>query len=121
MDDLLELMSNKKTAKRMDAKTRKSINAKLHDLCTQLYPSIPLDQIETFLEHDGYLMLQEDNTKWAGMLIGREGREVFELADSFVYETVNNEKVYTPLENAMLVLTWYRYKTGRYEVVSYVS
>jgi len=77
--------------------------------------SIPIGTIFEQLEKVRIIPLQEDNTPWVGMLLGREGKAVLNLA----YQ--GPEGVYNPVKNSMLVITWYKHETGRYEVNTYLS
>lgn len=88
----------------------------LNDALAEVVPTLPLDSIplggifEAF-EGRGVLVLQEDGTRWAGLLCGREGRVTFDLGPE-------EGRVFS---NAALVLMWHKFDTGRYEVVAYVS
>ena len=105
---------------RLDAPTRSKINRELSKL-PNYHVGIPLDLIESILEKYGLLILQEDNTAYEGIFTGRDGQASIALG----YINTANEKdgitFYTPIENSMLIMTWYKMESGRYEIVSYLS
>ena len=78
---------------------------------------IPLDHIFDTLLKEGAVPLQEDGTKWSGILSGRNGRVTIDLGS----ESSKDGDTYVPYTNAMLVIEWHKFDTGTYEVVSYVS
>jgi hypothetical protein len=105
---------------RLDALTRKKINRELSAL-PNYHQGIPLDLIENILEKYGLLPLQEDNTAYEGIFTGEEGRA--QLAIGFI-NTAHDENgisAYTPIDNSMLIMTWYKMGSGKYEIVSYLS
>jgi hypothetical protein len=73
--------------------------------------SIPLDRIFAIVRDYGFEPIQEDGTSWSGLLLGRESRTTIPLRDE------SSGKV-----SRWLALSWYKMdKTGRFEVVTYVS
>lgn len=111
---------------------RKMANDKIHEVLKQTYfNGVPLDAIFDSLKSIGIVPLQEDNTRWDGLLVGREGQANIRLGfdessnTSFEYpfpEETGGLTTYQPIENAMLVLTWHKMEeSGRYEVIGYIS
>ncbi len=101
----------RKDGMRLLANVRRSMNDRIYDLTAKKYhDSIPLGTIDDILKEHGFQLIQEDGRPWDGFLCGREANVTFDIG-------VINGKV----ENAMLVLSWYRMPSGRYEIVSYVS
>ena len=96
--------------KSLKAKDRAKINKQLFDINALFHERIPVDSIFQVLEHHGIMPVQEDGTKWSGLLCGRSGEVKIDLVD---------EATKTPL-NHLLVISWYRHEI-RYEVTSYVS
>lgn len=105
---------------RLDALTRKKINRELSGL-QNYHVGIPLDIIENILEKYGLLILQEDNTAYEGIFTGEEGRAQIALGYIDTAHDENGIKAYTPIDNSMLILTWYKMGSGKYEIVSYLS
>lgn len=108
---------------KLDSSTRTKINKAFDKLMSNTYfQGIPWDKIEKILEDNGVVALQEDNTKWAGLFSGRDGKATIDLAP---LESARSEgrpsTFYTPYTNTMLVMTWHKMDSGRYEVVVYVS
>lgn len=103
---------------------KKKIDKEIGDLLTpknrtRYFKNIPLDDLFDILDKYGIVPLQEDNTKWSGMLVGREGKASIMLAPK---DTIDGQKMYTPFNNTMLILTWYKMEpSGKYEVISYLS
>lgn len=90
----------------------KNANAFLHDLGKHYHSKIPLQSIFDYLEDNaGLTPLQEDKTKWSGILAGRNGNTTIDLRDDVTGREINQT----------LSLTWYRMESGRYEVTAYVS
>lgn len=107
---------------RLNAPIRSKINREISSL-PNYFNEIPINTIEDILEKYGLVILQEDHTAYQGMFLGAEGRAQIELG---YIETANKSDdgevtFYTPIENAALILTWYKMQSGKYEIVSYVS
>lgn len=118
---------------------RSKINRDLQKILKQTYfESIPLDQMFKVLDKHGIVPLQEDNTKWSGILTG--GVKKTEMVNINLgwkkipekdikkrgYEgekiTYPNPKgQYFAVPNAVLVMTYYKMASGKYEVIGYVS
>jgi len=87
---------------------------------------IPIGELDEALQDMGIVMLQEDNTEWAGFLLGDEGDVFIRIAPltSAVDAKNNAVPVYTPYENTGLRLAWYRCesrKSRKMEVIGYIS
>jgi hypothetical protein len=106
----------------LDSKAKKNINDMIAPLIKDYHNEIPLKDIFNVLSKHGVVPLQEDNTEWSGLLIGREGHTNFPIAP---FGTRSPEKEfehsYKPFKNANLSLSWYKLESGRYEVLSHVS
>lgn len=63
------------------ATRRNRVNKALTGL-DNYHNAIPLDKIQKILAKHGFMMLQEDNTEWAGFFCGDEGRADFNLTDT---------------------------------------
>ena len=95
---------------------RNKVNKELHRLGTY-HNSIPLGAISEIINSYGYVIIQEDLTAWDGFLLGRDSFTSFNLAEN---ECING--VYpNVVKNCTLQLSWYKFDTGRYEIVCYVS
>jgi len=106
-------MNRKQTV--INSNNRKKINIFLYSLSRNIYGFIPLYKIIEFLDQLGYTLIQEDNTKFQGFLCGSEGRASINIGrnpdENGFYQQVNN----------VLMLSWYRLVSGKYEINSYVS
>lgn len=97
---------------------RKKINKELTDFTYNTYFSqIPLKDIENILKKYNIILLQEDYTKWSGILLGNHSSTTFEIADN----TTIDGNFYKPYKNCLLVLSWYKLESGRYEILIYIS
>ena len=77
--------------------------------------------IENILKPYNLLLLQEDNTPWDGFITGAEGRATFTLGYLDTAYEQNGLTAYKPIENAALIMTWYKMQSGKYEIVTYIS
>lgn len=105
----------------INAAIRSKINKQLHGL-GNYHKDIPLDEIFEILESNNMIALQEDGTKWSGMLIGgaecgseeaRNQHALFQLAFKF------DDGYYTIKHG--LSLSWCIMGSGKYEIVTYIS
>jgi hypothetical protein len=97
---------------------KNAVNHKLTAFTTNRYfGSIPLSGIFDILHSEGLVLLQEDNTEWAGFLCGDSSMDTFGLGFS---DTKNGEGMYAPAYNR-LAMSWYKMVSGRYEIVAYIS
>ena len=106
---------------KLPSSTRTQLNNAIHGLTQGYHQGIPLGKITEALKKKGAVILQEDNTEWSGMLTGREGKMTVDMAPISSGVDQHGHKVYTPYTNTMLVLTWHKMESGKYEVVCYVS
>lgn len=104
---------------RLDAPTRKKINRELS--LPNYHIGIPLDIIENILKKYDLLLLQEDNTPWDGFITGAQGQATFTLGYLDTAYEQNGLTAYIPIENAALIMSWYKMQSGKYEIVTYVS
>jgi len=94
---------------------RRAINNDLYQISTHnaatYYDAIPMDQVGSALAKHGVGMLDEDNTplKFV-MLTGRDGKADFRLS--------LNGKI---INNSILVISWHKMESGRYEFNVYAS
>lgn len=121
VDRAITKLAAKKDPEENKLKTnvRIAINDKLHKLSTQYYSGVgeAFSLIKDVLKEKGAVLLQEDNTAFEGMFSGREARATIDVAP----ESSKENGVYTPFSNTMLVLSWYKTESGKYEVTSYLS
>ena len=93
-----DALAAKRATKLALARDTRGVNDALYGLGRTSHESVPLDTVNELLTHYGF------NSLDAMLLCGREGR---------LHESVGR--------NRWLALSWYRYESGRYEVVAYVS
>lgn len=99
-------------------KLRRDVNRELDSqVSSRLHEQVPLSLIFDVLERRGLVALQEDGTPWSGMLLGADGRVQLPLAE----RRDGEEHRPKPFTNATLLITWYRFETGRYEVSAFVT
>ena len=94
------------------AAKRHKINVGLHEIGRVYHKSIPLSDIFDILKSNGVMPVQEDGSEWSGLLSGREGKAHIDL--KAMGENAQDFK-------SVLVLTWHKMESGRYEVVAYLS
>jgi hypothetical protein len=98
-----------------------NINNSLFSIGTY-HDAIPLDKIFDVLKAHGIVPLQEDNTEWSGLLIGREGQMYLPIAPFGSRSPEKEfEHTYKPFKNAKLSISWYTMPSGRYEVGAHVG
>jgi hypothetical protein len=100
------------------APERRKIGNELHPLTTHFWDAIPLDKVEEVLFNHGLVLLQEDNTRFSGLLLGRESYTVFPLGD---VATVDEKGIYTPIKSGLYFYWYRRDETGRYEINMYLT
>jgi hypothetical protein len=105
----------------IEPKTRKKINADLYDICKDIRQRIPLGDIFAALRKCGVVAVQEDGREWAGMLCGQKGQARIDVAPVKTAKRESDGLAFEPYGNAMLCLSWYKFDTGRYETVAYLS
>lgn len=116
------------------AKARKQAQTAIQNLLKPTYfkEGVPLNEIAETLKELGIVMIMEDNTEWAGFLLGAEGRCFIRLAPVNTKWTPDNPEGYKghgidffkAFENTGLVLTWYKMESRfdkAIEVVGYIS
>jgi len=84
---------------------RKRINKSLYAISKIYHPEIPLDKIFGALETEGVVPLQEDGTRWSGILCGD---------NASMRVNTSNPKIF-------LYVGWYKMPSGNYEINAYVS
>ena len=100
----------------MPPQDRGAVNRDVHKILEPIYfRDIPLGDLFSALERRGYYPIQEDGTPWSGLLVGRDGQARLDLAVRV------DEAVWAPVKNALLILTWHKMDSGRYEVGGYIS
>ena len=102
---------------------RKKINDRLGEITTgnKYYDKIPLDDIFNAIRDNEGIPLQEDWTEWSGWLTGEDGRATIDIGNPETKSTRDGIDFYTPYSNTMLVVTWHKMPSGRYEVGAYLS
>lgn len=101
----------------MKAHERRKISNALHPITSTYHDYIPLQSVIDILNSFGYLLLQEDNTPWSGLLCGREANTIFTIGK---LDTKDERNMYAPIKNG-LYFYWYKLESGRYEVNMYIT
>ena len=94
---------------------RNQVAKKVHRITSCFYEFIPLHLIDDILGEFNLTLIQEDNTKWSGVLCGETANTVFSLG---IKDSENNG-VYQTAQNK-LYFYWYKHVTGRYETNAYL-
>ena len=94
----------------LNKKSCKAINQFLYTLSSKYHDSIPLGFIDFEMRANGCFLVQEDGTPWSGFLCGREARATFTV------HNMNDQEV-----AHLLVMSWYKMPSGRYEINAYLS
>ena len=101
---------------------KKKINKVIGQVLKPTYfSSIPLDKVFSATEKFGVIVLQEDQTEWSGLLLGgtdKTEQVYFQLGWK---DTMDSEKRYQVIPNAMLALSYYKMQSGKYEVLAYIT
>ena len=100
---------------------KKPINRELYDLTKGYHDSLLIDEIGAVLKKHGLILLQEDGTEFSGIFSGEEGRAEIEVARNVSTADADGHPIYQPLENTMLILTWHKMESGKFEVIAYLS
>lgn len=106
----------------LSSSLKNKINKSLIDLTTPkhktvYFKEIPIKEISNILKKFDIVILQEDNTKWSGFLVGESSYTTFDIAN--IKSEINN--VYKPISNVLLVLQWHKMSSGKYEINTYIS
>lgn len=103
-------MNNNKTAKEI-----KALNVRVREVLAPTYfESIPLEGINEILQSEGLALIQEDNTRWSGFLMGSDSRALIEIGKE------NGSEVLDSTKNALMI-SWYKMNSGRWEVIGYIA
>lgn len=101
---------------------RKASNAVSKVLKQTYFPYIPIDAIFDALRGCGLVVLQEDNTEWAGFLCGSDEHVLFTIAYASSVHIENGLRTYVPIDNAGLFISWYKDDQRKnIEVIGYIS
>lgn len=107
---------------KVNAKTRNLLNRAVNAaLPGNYYDGIPIEDMQEALKLEGYVLLQEDGTKWSGMFLGSEGEAFLEMGKLSEGRMVNGLATYKPVSNSGLRMTWYKMGSGKYEIVKYIT
>ena len=109
-----------KVQKSLTARERNLVNKQIHQITQGYHDKIPLQGLFDALKNIGIEAVQEDGTKWTGMLMGGKECGHPEAAKQRANIDLVRIQGRTPLNNS-LFLTWCKMQSGKYEVVSYVS
>jgi hypothetical protein len=102
--------------KKISSTMRQKANKDLGVFCKEYYPTIPVTELFDLLGKYGIVVLQEDGTEFSGFFSGEKGRATIDIG----LKSSKNGEFYTPFDNCLLVLTWYKI-SNNYEIVAYIS
>jgi hypothetical protein len=107
---------------KVTTKTRKSLNNALRSaLPGNYYNGIPIGEMQEALRKEGYVLIQEDGTKWSGMFLGSEGEAFLQMGKLDQGRNLNGQATYKPVSNSGLRMTWYEMPSGKMEIVKYIT
>lgn len=110
---------------KMNQKVRKQASkVVINALGLNYYHEIPISELIDGLKKVGVVVLQEDGTQWAGMLLGSDSHTLFTLGDANKATETEYGTVYEEFVNAGLALQWYRCESRfdrKIEVNGYIS
>lgn len=112
-------LKNNQTLK---ASLKSKIGNEIHNLVNNKYfEHIPLTEIFEILKKYGVVALQEDGTKFQGMLTGRSGTAMIEMG-YIESDDPYGPECYIPFTNSILRIQWYKMdNSNKYEVVAYLG
>ena len=93
-------------------------NKVLSEISRKKYDSIPLDEIFAACEKVGLIPLQEDDTKWCGILCGDNEYIYLPVGWRTSEYDMNGVKAYIPIKTTCLTIGWYKFTNGRYEITT---
>lgn len=97
---------------KLASSVRTRANTYLAKISKEYYKTVPLDVIFKRLAELDIIVVDEEGSDWQGFISGKEGRIRLDLVDRNTREEITN---------SMLILTWYKMPSGKYEVVTYLS
>ena len=125
-DELTEYKINDIISKRMNKIInqkwcKKQINKILYEISKKKYDSIPLGDIFDAVEKYGLVPLQEDDTRWGGILCGNNEQIFITVGWKSSENEKDGCKFYEPIKTTVLNISWYKFTNGRYEITTYLG
>jgi len=102
--------------KKIDQASKNKIVTFISNLGKEYHKTIPLDKIEKKFNEHGYVLLQEDNTEYEGILTGAKGRASIGIA----HKDTKKGEFYQPIKQ-QLHIQWYKMPSGKFEINGYIS
>ena len=113
---------NEKEKHILNARMKKRINTDITKLLKPTYfDKIPLQPLFDILEKHGLIVLQQDQTKWDGFLLGGTKKTERVQFDLGVKALKDVGGTYPVITNAELQLSYYKMESGKYEVIAYIG
>lgn len=95
---------------KINAKVRRQVNNRLYKEVKAIEDNIPLECIFNILEDNGIIVVDEEKNKWSGFLLGDESRCFFSLM-----------KDGKDIDDSRLFLSWHKFPSGRYEIITMLT
>ena len=109
-DHVTDRRNIKKSKRRVSNHLNDEINAFLSpNGKTEYFGHVPISDIFDIVDSEGMTPIDEDGSRWQGMLVGEEGRTTIELQDVDDAFSLN------------LHIQWYKMESGKFEVTAYVN
>ena len=100
---------------KMPAKIKNKVGRSVNSIAKQNYwnrLTEPLDNVDDVLMKEGYMLANEDGTRFAAIFTGEDGNSLIDIADS-------NGNI---VSNTALSFSWHKMpKSGRWEVTMYMT
>lgn len=109
--------------KNIPVAAHRRINNKLYELGKRYWKTIPLNDIFGILEVEGITPLQEDITKYQGMLVGGAecGSEEAKKQNATIDLGRMQNGQMLKLENTKLFIAWCKMPSGNFEINPYLT
>lgn len=123
IEEKIEKYFGEARSRKLKKTTKDKVNKNITKLLKPTYfKKIPLKDIFDILKEYNIVPIQEDNTYWDGMLTGGTKDTVQTYFDLAWEDSKEGNKYTEEVPNANLALSYYKMpKTGRYEVIAYIT
>src|ERR1700690_2179569 len=99
---------------KLHSSIRRRINNVICPMGGKFHDCIPLATIDQVCRTEGFMLADETGEPFRGIICGEDGRAKFDLASVA-------GGLSAVVDNAVLVLEWHKFHSGRFEINTYVS
>jgi len=120
--DPVEWANGTKKPVNIHPSVRKIVHDAISDITTHYHKQIPLGDIFNVLANNNLIPIQEDGTRWSGLLIGGHecGTEKAKDQRANIPLVMKNKGEWS-LTTSDLILSYCKMPSGNYEIVCYLS